>query len=633
MPSHDLSGTNVDSFELVEMLGAGAMGVVYLARDRVLRREVAIKLILKNDAASEDDDQQRFLREARTAARLMHPHVVQIFQVGETSEFRYIAMEYVRGMTTLALAKRRGNRLPPVFCMRRMREAADALQLADSLGICHRDIKPANLLLTEQGKVKIADFGLASHSGASESLGATGSGGVQGTPYYMCPEQWRGERVTSAADIYSLGGSFYRLVTGRAPFGRRDLMGCLHAHCNEPPPDPRTLVPDLDPAFAELLQHCMAKSARERPHAADLVDILDDILRQSEIGRLSAPVLGPTITELEPLSDPAEGSNQARTAEAVSRRWPTASLEEAATGSYSDGFSSCSPTEQSASSDSGPPSYQMLFGLRGYPFSDIRQPGYFWNAGPYAWTLRTLRLQLTGGCRAALLLGAQGSGRTFLCDMLPYRVRDLHVLRVEPQLLFGERIAMALCRQHGLEVSPHASARHLVEILLARVLPPRGRGVLVVDEVDPDDGECLADVADVLTTAGARLSAVLIGREDLLARLAATSAPPALYTEAPPVFLRSMTMEEMVAYIDFRLAEIGGRTRGLGAGTATEQLLHARSGGLPKLVNVYCHNAFTIAAARGDADITLEAFRLGMKARTYLTPASALELMRLELGS
>lgn len=632
LPSSDLSGTHVDSFHLVEVLGAGAMGVVYLARDRVLRREVAIKLILKDDEASEDDDHQRFLREARTAARLMHPHVVQIFQVGETAHYRYIAMEYVRGMTTLALAKRRGNRLPAVFCMRRMREAADALRLADSLGICHRDIKPANLLLTEQGKLKIADFGLASHVGGSESLGATGSGGVQGTPYYMCPEQWRGERLTSAADVYSLGGSFYRLVTGRAPFGKRDLLGCLHAHCNEPAPDARSVVPDLAPRFAELLQDCMVKDARQRPHAADIVDILDDILRESEIGRLSAPVLGPSGTDFEPLSDPAEGSNQARGTDATSPRWPTTSVEDADTDSFLEESSSSLPTEPSPSSDSGPPSYQMLFGLRGYPFSDIRQPGHFWNAGPYAWTLRTLRLQLTGGCRAALLLGAPGSGRTFLCDMLPHRARGLHVLRVEPQFLFGERIVVSLCRQYGLDVPADASVRHLLDVLLARVAPEGGRVVLVIDEVDPADAESLAELAGILSSADTRLSVVLIGREELLARLATAGVSAALYAEAPPVFLRSMTLEEMVGYIDFRLTEIGGRAIGLGGGAAIEQLLHARSGGLPKLVNVYCHNAFTIAAARGDEELTLEAFRLGMKRKVYLTPMAALELLRVETG-
>jgi serine/threonine protein kinase len=626
----DLVGQRVDSFELLRRLGAGAMGVVYLAKDHVLRRDVAMKIISKAEEGEDEDpaERDRFLREARAAARLIHPHVVQIFQIGETDELRYIAMEYVPGLTSLELAKRRGGRLPAAFCVQKMREAADALALAEALGICHQDIKPANLLLTSAGTLKIADFGLAAHVGGSESIGTAAAVTIQGTPYYMSPEQWRNEGVTAATDIYCLGATFYRLVAGTPPFGPRDLMGCFHAHCNEPVPDPRDLVSDLAPWFADLITRCMAKRPAERPSAAEIMSLVDTREPGREAARAAWQALSESLTP------------------AVATRESVDSRLESATGSVAGSWfgehSSRPDTDLEATpgrgesqpgGETGRSSEVSLATVHGYLFSEIRQPAYFWNGGPYSWTLRTLALQLTGGCRAVTLLGPPGSGRTFLCEMLAHEAAGLHVFRVEPELLFGDRLLVSLCRQYGLHINTSASMRFLVEAFLSQALPPDQRGamaVVAIDCFDPDDAELARDVADILrSTQDPRLALLLVGAPDLDQRLSRSGvlSGPGLDTTAPPVLLRRMNAHEMAEYIAFRVTTISGGRMHLALDAPTQQLLHARSEGSPRLVNVYCHNALVIAGLRGATAPGFEEFRLAMKSKTYLTPATAEALL------
>jgi serine/threonine protein kinase len=625
----DLAGQRLGSFELVRWLGAGAMGVVYLAKDLVLRRDVAMKLIAKQPGGDDEPShQERFLREARAAARLIHPHVVQIFQIGENGDFRYIAMEYVPGMTALELAKRRGGALPEAFCMHKLREAADALWLAESLGICHQDIKPANLLLTSTGALKIADFGLAAHIDGNESIGSASLSTVQGTPYYMSPEQWRNEGISTATDIYSLGCTLYRLLTGSAPYGHRDLMGCLHGHCNEPVPDPRALVPDLDPRLADLLVCCMAKDPAARPRAGDIVATIEQIQPSREAARLSlvqglAEHVTPSFTLSE--ASPSAGSRPSYGAGSWSgnaSRPDTEPVSEAvAELSHSIQVSTGDPIELATTA------------ARRYLFSEIRQPGYFWDGGPYGWALRALAAQLTGGCRAAMLAGPAGSGRTFLCDMLAYRVPGLQLFRLEPDLLFGDRLLLSLSRQHGMEINPGASMRFFVEAFLSQALPadqPGAMAVIAVDCVNPDDADVVADIADILrSSSNPRLAVLMIGAPDLHDRLAGNGALAQLGAElrAPPVLLRRMTLPEMVEYVAFRVGTVGAGSVALALDTPTQQLLHARSEGSPRLVNIYCHNALIIAGLRSQAAPGFEDFRLAMKARTYLTTEAARALL------
>ncbi|GAB4526799.1 MAG: hypothetical protein Tsb0020_44470 [Haliangiales bacterium] len=642
-----LEGQQVDSFKIGRQLGAGAMGVVYLAKDLQLRREVAIKFIAKQ----RDDDeliQQRFLREARAAARLIHPNVVQIFQIGETPELRYIAMEYVPGMSARELAKQHGGRVPPQLAVPKLREAADALALADSLGICHQDIKPANLLITTNHILKIADFGLATQIDGSDSIGSSSRDGIQGTPYYMSPEQWQGQEISPAVDIYSLGCTFYALLAGEPPYGRRDIMGSMRGHCTEAVPTVLDLVPDVAPRLAALLQVCMAKKPQERPRARSLIAALDELgyddppearhlrrsARYAAVPTLS-PAPAPQLDRFEGVdrpsglgadSAPADPIPDGIYDEPLTAQWPErhhANTEHSEFQPVDSDVDILAETSQSSLASGSHGSYQLLFALNGHPFSEIRQPEHFWDQGPYGWALRALTSQLQAGASATMLLGPEGSGRTFLCDTMAQRAPNLQLFRVEPQLLFGDPILVALCRQYSLDVRPDTSTRLLVQAFLNQTTAnqPGRRVALVIDSFDPEDDELAAEVQALLRlTASTPLSLVLIGDPDCLAHFPS-------YDGAPPVTLRPMNRDEMLEYINFRLLAIGGAADPLTLDLATQQLLCARSGGIPRLVNIFCHNALTIAAVKGHTELSFELFRLGMKSNQYLNEQSARELL------
>ncbi|WP_437744073.1 serine/threonine-protein kinase [Sorangium sp. So ce1504] len=614
-----LAGQWLGPFQLIQLLGIGAMGAVYLARDSVLQRDVAVKLIAKGSADTDPERRDRFLREARAAARLLHPNVVQIFQVGEDEDVRYIAMEYVHGLTMAQAAKQHGGRLPEQFGIEKMREAAAALELAASFGISHRDVKPANLLLNASGTLKIADFGLASHP-ESGPLGGSAARTLEGTPFYMSPEQWTGQDIAPPSDIYSLGCTFYHLLVGRTPFSARDLAGCFQAHCHAPVPDPKLAMPDIDPLLAELLRRCMAKRPQERPSAGHIVAFLEDMLmlrrssvRPREMAEPKSALLGSPMdlsdTRISELPAPPRGPLAT----------PTGTIlvnSSTAVGHFTGQYS-----------------YRDHFGLTGYPFSDIRQPSFFWDAGPYAWILRTLASQIVAGQRPAILVGEPGSGRTFVCEMIKNKVPRIHVFSVEPQLLFGTRPLVSLCRQVGATaITPTLSQQFLVDAFLGQALLRAGSdaiAVLVVDGVDPEDHELLMELHDILRCAPAgKLSMILVGAPDLPATLASNGVPRELYSGAQSLLLPGMTQQEMIEYIDFRMCSVGGSRRGLQMDLASQQLLHARSGGSPKLINIYCHNALTIAALQGETDVSLSSIRLGMKSKSYLTAEAATNLIR-----
>jgi serine/threonine protein kinase len=642
-PLTHLAGHWLGQFQLVQVIGVGAIGAVYLARDGALQRDVAIKLIAKGVGEHDPAQRERFLREARAAARLIHPNVVQIFQIGEEDYARFIAMEYVPGMTTAQAAKHYGGRLPEHFGIEKMREAAAALQLAGAHGITHRDIKPANLLLDAAGTLKVADFGLA--YSASSAPSSAGSHTLEGTPFYMSPEQWTASDIGPWSDVYSLGCTFYHLLVGKTPFPARDLTGCFRAHCQSPVPDPKAAIPDIDPILAELLRRCMAKQAKDRPGAAQIVEVLDDmlILRRSNVRqRLSAyeqpsqPVPAPHETAVmaqhiplaptllapqEAVLTPRAGSVSIVQRESLFTQPPTTEVARSTGTGLRPGGAT---TERS---------YRDFFGLSGYPFSNNRQPNTYWESGPYAAALRALASQVIAGQRPAMLLGEAGSGRTFLTEMIRHRFPALHPFAIEPQLTFGTRPMVTLCRQVGVGgIGPGDSQQALLDAFLGHVLPDGGRGaiaIVVVDGVDPADRELLTELDNILRTAPAnRLAMILVGEPDLPAGLASGGAPSRLQPGSPPVVLSGMTPAQMVEYIDFRMKAIGGAQRSMNLNIASQQLLHARSGGHPKLINVFCHNALTIASVRGEQDIKLETIRLAMKSKTYLTPATALATLQ-----
>jgi predicted Ser/Thr protein kinase len=205
--------------EILELLGQGGMGAVYKARQTKLDRLVAVK-ILPPEVAADPAFAERFAREARSLARLNHPHIVTIFDFGETNGFFYFSMEYVDGKNVRELLE--AQALPPSQALKIVPQVCDALQYAHDEGVVHRDIKPENILLDKKGRVKIADFGLAKLVGLTPTyLTLTGAHEVMGTLYYMAPEQMkRSHLVDHRADLYSLGVVFYEMLTGELPLGR-----------------------------------------------------------------------------------------------------------------------------------------------------------------------------------------------------------------------------------------------------------------------------------------------------------------------------------------------------------------------------------------------------------------------------
>ena len=250
-------------YEVLRTIGRGGMGVVYLGRERGLDRLVAIKVLAPTFGTS-PDLRERFLREARTAARLAHPGIVQLHTFGEVDdECPYFVMAYVRG-ESLAERLRQEGRLPPATARRILCELADALDYAHRHGVVHRDIKPENVLIEDEtGRAILADFGIAkTNTLGTETLTAKGS--VLGTPLYMAPEQAAGGTVDGRSDIYALGVVGYAMLAGHAPFhgvGARDAM---MQHATHEPPPLRSVSPDVPEDLAAVITRCLAKDPDAR---------------------------------------------------------------------------------------------------------------------------------------------------------------------------------------------------------------------------------------------------------------------------------------------------------------------------------------------------------------------------------
>jgi predicted Ser/Thr protein kinase len=204
--------------EILGLIGRGGMGGVYRARQRQLERVVALK-ILSPDIARDPSFAERFAREARALARLSHPHIVSVHDFGRRGDLFYLLMEYIDGANLRQVLA--GGRLSPKEALAIVPQVCEALQYAHDQGVVHRDIKPENVLIDRQGRVKIADFGLAKILGHAPDLTLTGTGALMGTPPYMAPEQIeRPKEVDHRADIYALGVVFYQMLTGELPLGR-----------------------------------------------------------------------------------------------------------------------------------------------------------------------------------------------------------------------------------------------------------------------------------------------------------------------------------------------------------------------------------------------------------------------------
>jgi serine/threonine-protein kinase len=261
----------IGHYTIVSELGRGGMGVVYKAHEESLNRYVAIK-VLGEHLQDDTEYVERFVREARSAAALSHPNIVQIYSIAEDQGTHYFAMEYVTGTNVQRMIQIQGK-MAPADAVRIILQAAAGLEEAHSHGVIHRDIKPANLMVTEKGLVKIADFGLALIGGATNRLTATGM--LMGTPGYLSPEQCLDQSPDHRTDIYSLGVTLFEMVTGRMPFRADSPLALLKLIVEVDPPDVGELNPDIDDELRSMIAKMLAKDRDERYSSCS--EIIDDL--------------------------------------------------------------------------------------------------------------------------------------------------------------------------------------------------------------------------------------------------------------------------------------------------------------------------------------------------------------------
>jgi eukaryotic-like serine/threonine-protein kinase len=261
-------------YDIERKLGAGGMGAVYLARDTKLRRQVALK-VLPQDKANNPVLVRRFEAEAQAAAQLRHDHIVAVYDSGKAEGFLYIAMEFVDGIDLHELVARRGT-IPVKRSIEIIKQAASALQHAADHKIVHRDIKPSNLLIRRDGVVKITDLGLARSVDDTIETGITRAGTTVGTVDYMAPEQARSSKAADIrSDIYSLGCTWYHMLTGAPPYPEGSLTNKLQAHAIKPLPDPRSVNSQVTDGLVAILHRMIAKKPEDRYQTP--ADLLKDL--------------------------------------------------------------------------------------------------------------------------------------------------------------------------------------------------------------------------------------------------------------------------------------------------------------------------------------------------------------------
>lgn len=296
----DLSGTSLGRYLLLRRLGRGGMGVVYEAEDNLLNRRVAVKL-LPHDKVPRARTLERFFVEAQVAARLNHPNIIGIFDLGERSGNFYIVMELLNELSLGGYLRKHGA-LPWPEATRIAADCCAALHEAHLAGLVHRDIKPDNILCSPGGVVKVADFGLVKELAHRSPDGAplTQDDAILGSPQYMSPEQCRSQPVDSRCDIYSLGATYYSMLTGRPPYESTIPMMLMLQHCSSPLPDPRELLPEIPETCVEILQLAMQKSPDERFRtAAEMREALESVLSGAAKGAYS--FLLPTSAPRQPI--------------------------------------------------------------------------------------------------------------------------------------------------------------------------------------------------------------------------------------------------------------------------------------------------------------------------------------------
>jgi serine/threonine protein kinase/tetratricopeptide (TPR) repeat protein len=282
------------NYKILEVLGKGGMGEVYLAEDTKLERKVAIKVLLE-DIQEDDTAKQRFHREAKAAASLDHPFICKVYETGECDGKDYMVMEYVEGDTLKERLEEGPIPLPET--MRIMLEMTEALEKAHGKGIVHRDLKPVNIMLTKQGHVKVMDFGLAKHvlpmgmgditrTIAQDTI--TQAGTIAGTLAYMSPEQAKAKPVDSRSDIFTMGLIFYEMLTGRHPFLKSTQIETLTSILHDPTPPPHMKPKAVNPIVTPVMRKCLAKKPKDRyQETSELV---------ADLHKIRSKVVGPQLS-------------------------------------------------------------------------------------------------------------------------------------------------------------------------------------------------------------------------------------------------------------------------------------------------------------------------------------------------
>ncbi len=274
-------GRKLARYEINRILGIGGMGVVYCAHDTMIERDVAVK-VLPRALSADESILKRFLIEAKAAGRLNHAHAVAIYEMGQEGDTHFLVMEFVSGGSVGDRLERAGP-FSVIEATRIVAEACKGLAAAHLAGLVHRDIKPANLLFTVDGSIKVADFGLAK-TGLAGTERVTLSGQVLGTPYFMSPEQCQGGTVDHRGDVYSLGATYYALLTGAEPYeDAGSIVQIMFGHCQGEIPDPRKIIKYIPDACAGIIARAMAKRPEDRYQsaddmAADLTAVLTSLL-------------------------------------------------------------------------------------------------------------------------------------------------------------------------------------------------------------------------------------------------------------------------------------------------------------------------------------------------------------------
>jgi serine/threonine protein kinase len=278
-----LAGT----YELEQELGHGGMAVVFKATEVELRRPVALKVLPPGMLVTKASI-ERFRREARMAAALDHPNIIPIYRIGQAGGVFYIAMKYVEGRSLHGIIESQGA-LPLAAVLNAMRAATGALAYAHDRGIVHRDIKGGNILVDQDGRVIVADFGLAR---ATEDLALTATGAVLGTPPFMSPEQWGGENITPQSDQYALGVLAFQMLTSSVPFDTESLADIMRHHFFTLPPEVRSVRADVPEELLAVVNRALAKKPQDRfPTTRDMLVAIEAIPFTESDQRESAEAL------------------------------------------------------------------------------------------------------------------------------------------------------------------------------------------------------------------------------------------------------------------------------------------------------------------------------------------------------